>query len=591
MGLLKKWTRHIRVQAAALSRRRRLTVAGLALLVLGGGIWLILAAAQSHTAPAAQASRLADASLRDETVFEQLARNTDLWSSQAQADKRWLAAKMTQLGQRVSQFPPIQSASVIIDAGPARRGGSSPQASSAAVMITLKPNAHMNDRLTAAIADLVAGSCGMARQDVRIIDSAGASYRAADTNITSTDVADRLRSVEAYYAEKAQAAIAYVDSPVVSVRVTAEAGVARCLSATVSVPRSYLAAALRASRATDVATTDDELQSLAGPQLAKVQQGVARALGLDESAVKVDWHYDAQSAPAGATVTAASPWWMNHSVWIACLASVGVGLFVAGAMVLAVVFRRRRRALLESLDGDDEEPAGAFERSGQFFSFLAEVAARDLLAVLRDEHPQTVAMVLACLGNPRAAEVLAGLPAARQVEIARRIAVLERIDPDVAAEVERSLAARLAGASAEQGKFGGVAAITEILHRAGYATQRAVLEGLTPSEPLLAESIRQRMFGFEDIVHMPADRLGAALGGLEETELAVALRTAGQQVKDHIYSALPASTVRRVRAEMDRIGPVRLSDVEAAQQKVVDMVRRHEDGTSAPAGNASGVLA
>lgn len=585
MGLLRKWTRHIRVQAAALGRRRRLAAVGLALAVLGGGIWLILAAIRPAAAPAAQALRPPET--RDDTVFEQIARSGDLWSSQAQADKRWLAAKMTHLGQRISQFPPIASASVIIEGGQSRRG-SAPQAASAAVMITLKPNARVNDRLVAAIADLVAGSCGMTRQDVRIVDSAGVSYRAADAGPTAGDDTQRLRSAEAYYSEKAQQAIAYVDNSVVSVRVACEGAVARCAGATVSVPRSYLVSALRTSHAVDGTPTDEELQNLAGAPLARIQQGVARALGLEDSAVKVEWHYDAQAAAA--TVAQASSWWMNRSMLLPVAA--GLGLIGAGAIVLMAMFRRRRRRipLARALDDSGVEASAEMVR-GDYFGFLADVPGDEVQALLRDEHPQTVAMVLACLGNPLAAEVLAGMPASCQVEVARRIATLDRIDPDVAAEVERTLAQRLAGAPAQETRVGGVAAVSEILHRAGYATQRAVLEGLTPSEPMLAESIRQRMFGFEDIVHLPADRLGAALSGLEETELAVALRTAGPQVKEHICSALPGSTARRIRAEMERIGPVRLSDVEAAQQKVVDLVRRNEEGLASPGVKPRGVLA
>jgi flagellar motor switch protein FliG len=205
--------------------------------------------------------------------------------------------------------------------------------------------------------------------------------------------------------------------------------------------------------------------------------------------------------------------------------------------------------------------------------------------MLREEHPQTIAMVLVHLGPARAAAVLASLDAQRQVDIARRIAAMNRIDPAVLGEAENALCERLRESSAQTaGGIEGVSTVARILHHAGYATEKAVLEGLSGDEPSLADSIRRRMFEYEDIVLLPAHRLRAALERVDVEELAVSLRTAGESFREKLFSAVPARTARRIREEMDRIGPVRLSDVEAAQQHVVEVVRQSETGEYISAG-------
>jgi len=225
--------------------------------------------------------------------------------------------------------------------------------------------------------------------------------------------------------------------------------------------------------------------------------------------------------------------------------------------------------------------------------------------MLADEHPQTQALVLSRVSPETAAEVLDALGAERQVEVTRRIAALAAVDPVVAAEAVRGLIEQWSASQAQADRrmaenpareakapdpaeaglvaspAGGVSAAARILNHAGAATEQAVMDGLSGMAPALAESIRKRMFVFDDVALLPRTVLRAALDALASDELAIALRTAGPAVTEKVLSSLDRDAAGKVRREMERIGPVRLSDVEAAQERVVSAVRRLEDGTYA----------
>ena len=169
---------------------------------------------------------------------------------------------------------------------------------------------------------------------------------------------------------------------------------------------------------------------------------------------------------------------------------------------------------------------------------------------------------------------------------------MERIDPQVIAEVESSVLERMDNLPAQPSRPAGLATVARILHHTDQATERAVLEGLYNHEPTLAQSIRQRMFAFEDIATIAPIRLRSALDNFDSEELAVALRTAGDDLRDKVLASLSAASAQRVREEIERVGPVRLSDVEAAQQHVAEAVRRMATGQYlSESSNASELLA
>jgi len=212
------------------------------------------------------------------------------------------------------------------------------------------------------------------------------------------------------------------------------------------------------------------------------------------------------------------------------------------------------------------------------FSFLQKTESENLLTFIQDEHPQTVAVILAHLNPQKAAEVLAGLPAKIQIEVVRRIANMEQTSPEIIREVEQGLEHRFANIVSQKfEKAGGVNAIAEMLNLTDRATEKGVLESLEEEDPDLAEQIRRLMFVFEDIMLVNDKGIQAVLKEVDNQELALALKGASEELKEKVFRNMSERAARLIQEEMEFMGPVRISDVEAAQQKVVDAVRRLED--------------
>jgi flagellar motor switch protein FliG len=214
----------------------------------------------------------------------------------------------------------------------------------------------------------------------------------------------------------------------------------------------------------------------------------------------------------------------------------------------------------------------------QPFSFLQKTEKENLVTFLQEEHPQTIALVLSHVPAGMATEILQSLTTERQIEVISRIANMDQTSPDVIKEVERGLEKRLAGLVSERfERVGGVAAVAEILNMSGRATEKAILEGLEEDDPQLVEEIRRLMFVFEDIIRVNDKGIQSVLKEVENDELALSLKTASDELKNRIFSNMSERAGQLIKEEMEFMGPVRVSDVEAAQQKVVDIVRRLED--------------
>ncbi len=214
----------------------------------------------------------------------------------------------------------------------------------------------------------------------------------------------------------------------------------------------------------------------------------------------------------------------------------------------------------------------------QPFSFLAKTDGENLLAFIQEEHPQTIAMILSYLPPRKSSEILSGLPRAKQLEVVARIANMEQTNPEVIKEVERGLELRLSGLMSQTfEKVGGVDAVAEILNLSDRATEKGILEALESEDPDLVEQIRRLMFIFEDIMLVNDKGIQGVLKEVDSDELALALKTASPELKEKIFKNMSERAAQLIREEMEYMGPVRVSDVEAAQQKVVDIVRRLED--------------
>jgi flagellar motor switch protein FliG len=214
----------------------------------------------------------------------------------------------------------------------------------------------------------------------------------------------------------------------------------------------------------------------------------------------------------------------------------------------------------------------------QPFSFLQKTEKENLVMFLQEEHPQTIALVLSHLPSGMATQILSALPTERQIEVVQRVANMDQTSPEVIKEVERGLEKRLAGLVSERfERVGGVESVAEMLNMAGRATEKAILEGLEENDPQLVEQIRRLMFVFEDIIRVNEKGIQSVLKEVENDELALALKTASEELRQKIFKNMSERAGQLIKEEMEFMGPVRVSDVEGAQQKIVDIVRRLED--------------
>ena len=212
------------------------------------------------------------------------------------------------------------------------------------------------------------------------------------------------------------------------------------------------------------------------------------------------------------------------------------------------------------------------------FSFLQKAESENLLTFIQDEHPQTIALILAHLPPQKASEILVGLPSQKQVEVVKRVANMEQTNPEVISEVERGLEHRLSDIVSQTfEKAGGVDTVAEILNLADRSTEKGIMEGLEAEDPDLVEQIRRLMFVFEDILLVNDKGIQAVLKEVDNEELALALKTASEELRQKIFKNMSERAAQLIQEDMQYMGPVRISDVEAAQQKIVDVVRRLED--------------
>ncbi|HEV8604147.1 MAG TPA: flagellar motor switch protein FliG [Tepidisphaeraceae bacterium] len=212
------------------------------------------------------------------------------------------------------------------------------------------------------------------------------------------------------------------------------------------------------------------------------------------------------------------------------------------------------------------------------FSFLQKAESENLLTFIQDEHPQTIALILAHLPPQKASEILVGLPSQKQIEVVKRVANMEQTNPEVIKEVERGLEHRLSDIVSQTfEKAGGIDTVAEILNLADRSTEKGIMEGLEAEDPDLVEQIRRLMFVFEDILLVNDKGIQSVLKEIDNDELSLALKTASEELKQKIFKNMSERAAQLIQEDMQYMGPVRVSDVEAAQQKIVDVVRRLED--------------
>jgi len=212
------------------------------------------------------------------------------------------------------------------------------------------------------------------------------------------------------------------------------------------------------------------------------------------------------------------------------------------------------------------------------FAFLKNTETESLLTFLGEEHPQTIALVLSYMEPSKASEILTKLEPEKQFDIVKRIAALEHTSPEAIRHVESGLRRYLASLAFEEfQEVGGIKTVAELLNVLDRATAKSILENLEEEKPDLAGEIKKLMFVFEDILLVDDRGIQNLLKEIENKELALSLKTASPELKDKILRNMSKRAAELVQEEMAYLGPVRVADVEAAQQNIVDVVRRLEE--------------
>jgi len=246
------------------------------------------------------------------------------------------------------------------------------------------------------------------------------------------------------------------------------------------------------------------------------------------------------------------------------------GLDLAREMLIASLGEERAGEILERL---------AAVVTDVPFSFLGRADPRQVVSFLQNEHPQTIALVLAHVPAGLASAILSALGPDTSANVAHRIAVMDRTSPDIIKQVETSLARKLSTVlqPSEMSVVGGVQPLVDIINRSDRGTERLILEALEQRNPEIADEIRRRLFMFEDIVHLPDKGIQLVLRQIDTNDLATALKGVPDNVRAAVTRNLSERARENLMDEIEMLGPVRMRVVEESQAKIVQVIRSLED--------------
>jgi len=245
------------------------------------------------------------------------------------------------------------------------------------------------------------------------------------------------------------------------------------------------------------------------------------------------------------------------------------GIAYAREVLEAALGKERARVIIERLTATLQVRP---------FDFARKTEPTQILNFIQNEHPQTIALVLAYLKPEQASLVLSALPPERQVDVAKRLATLDRTTPEVLEDIESTLEQRLSAYEVHDYTVaGGIDAAVEILNHVDRSTEKTIMEALEEDDPELAEEIRKRMFVFEDIINLDDRAIQLIIREVESKDLALALKTASEEVSDRIYRNMSKRAATLLKEDIDFMGPVRLRDIDEAQTRIVAVVRRLEE--------------
>ncbi len=246
----------------------------------------------------------------------------------------------------------------------------------------------------------------------------------------------------------------------------------------------------------------------------------------------------------------------------------GKGVEAIKNTLIEALGEERARPIMETISLASDKSA---------FSTLRQVDTSILVDYLKGEHPQTIALVLAHLEYSKAAQVLANMPENLQSEIVLRITNLGMVPSEVIEELDDVLRKEIKSmGSADSKKLGGVEAVAEIMNQLDTNTENNIFSSLEEMDADLAEQIREKMFVFEDIINIDNRGIQAILKEITNEDLILALKTASEPLKEKILSNMSSRASEMLMEDMEAMGPVKLSDVESAQQSIVRVVRKLE---------------
>ena len=240
------------------------------------------------------------------------------------------------------------------------------------------------------------------------------------------------------------------------------------------------------------------------------------------------------------------------------------------------------KELLEKALGEDEATRVITKLTASLqvrpFEFIRKTEPSQVLNFIQDEHPQTIAMILSYLSPGQASMILGALDPDKQADVAKRIATMDRTSPEVIKEVERVLERKLSSLINQDYTIaGGVDAIVAILNTVDRGTEKRIMESLEIEEPELADEIRKKMFVFEDILLLDDRAIQRVMRDVDNSDLSVALKGANEEVQAAIFKNMSSRMATMIKEDMEFMGPVRMKDVEEAQQKIVGIIRKLED--------------
>jgi len=212
------------------------------------------------------------------------------------------------------------------------------------------------------------------------------------------------------------------------------------------------------------------------------------------------------------------------------------------------------------------------------FDFLKKSDPTQLVNVLQNEHPQTISLILCYLSPKQSAAVISNLPEALKPEVVKRIAILDKANPEVVREVEKVLERKVSTfVTQDFAQVGGLETVVELVNTMDRSTEKEILDKLSETDPELAEEIRRHMFVFEDITKLDDRSIQMVLREVDTKELARALKGSSEEIMDKIVNNLSKRAGQLLKEEIEFMGPLRVADVEEAQQKIVNVIRRLEE--------------